>query len=254
MGLQNESTGESKRKQLTSLEDRFLKYGLKGFSSPEMIELLLCRSLPRKDCKKLVRGVVAKYKTLGAFLTAPTQELEKIPGMTPRGILFVKLMREIPSQFLKEKIIDKNVHKSSQEIFDYLYCSMRDLEKEVFRVVYLDSQNRIIDTEDLFEGTLDGIHIYPREIEEGAIKHKAASLIFVHNHPSGDCAPSQSDKQITRDLVFIGKVLQIRVLDHIIIGKNKYFSFADAGLITKYEDDFLNLRLRTRLVLNDSGI
>ncbi len=120
------------------------------------------------------------------------------------------------------------------------------------KVVYLDSQNQIIDTEDLFEGTLDGIHIYPREIEEGAIKHKATCLIFVHNHPSGDCMSSQSDKQITRDLVFIGKVLEIKVLDHIIIGGNKYFSFADDGLIAKYEDDFLNLRLKMRLILADS--
>ena len=127
-----------------------------------------------------------------------------------------------------------------------MYCD------QVLKVIYLNSQNQIIDTEDLFEGTLDGIHIYPREIEEGAIKHKATGLIFVHNHPSGDSTPSQNDKQITRDLVFIGKVLQIKVMDHIIIGENKYFSFSDARLIAKYEDDFLNLRLRKKLVLADS--
>jgi len=166
-------------------------------------------------------------------------------------MLFVKLMCEVPVAFLKEKIINKPVYTSSQEVFDYLYYSMRDLKKEVFKVVYLDSQNQIIDTEDLFVGTLDGIHIYPREIQESVIKHKATGLIFVHNHPSGDCTPSQNDKQITRDLVFIGLVLRIKVLDHIIIGENRYFSFADAGLIAKYEDDFLNLRLRTRLALGD---
>lgn len=159
MGLLNDSTEKSRRRQLPPLEGRFLRYGLKDFSSPEMMELLLCRSLPSKDCKQIVRGVVAKYKTLGEFLTAPTQELEKIPGMTPRGVLVVKLMREIPSQFLKEKLVHKHVHISSQEIFDYLYYTMRGLQKEVFKVVYLDSQNQIIDSEDLFEGTLDGIHI-----------------------------------------------------------------------------------------------
>ncbi|MBA7474496.1 hypothetical protein ES707_09850 [subsurface metagenome] len=239
------------RRNLTPLEEGFLQYGLKGFSGPEMIELLLCSGLPRKDCKKVVGMVVAKYKTLGEFLAAPAQELGKIPGVTPSSILFVKLMQEMPEVFLKEKIIGKPIYKSSQEIFDYLYHSMRDLEKEVLKVVYLDSQNKIIDTEDLFEGTLDGIYIYPREIEAGAIKHKATGLIFVHNHPSGDPEPSRNDKQITRDLVFIGMVLQIKVLDHIIIGENRYFSFADTGLIAKYEDDFLNLRLR-RFVLQSS--
>jgi len=161
-------------------------------------------------------------------------------------------MREMPIVFLQEGVIKKPIHHSSQEIFDYLYYSMRDLEKEVFKVVYLNSQNQIIDTEDLFEGTLDGIHIYPREIEEGAIKHKATGLIFVHNHTSGDCTPSRNDKQITRDLVFIGKVLRIEVLDHIIIGENRYFSFADAGLVAEYEEEFLNLRLGKRLVLGGS--
>ena len=227
------------------LEERFRKYGLKDFRDSEIIELLLCHAdLTHEKFKKLVNVVTKRYKTLREFLTAPIQDLEQIPGMTPRNILGIKLMREVPEAFLKEKIIKKTVLESSQEIFDYLYLSMRDLKKEILKVIYLDGQNKILETEDLFEGTLDGIHIYPREIEEGAIKHKATGLIFVHNHPSGDCTPSQNDKQITRDLVFIGKVLQIKVLDHIIIGENRYFSFADDGLITKYEDEFLNLRLR----------
>jgi len=87
----------------------------------------------------------------------------------------------------------------------------------------------------------------PREIVEAAIKHSAVHLIFVHNHPSGNPEPSQSDKQLTRDLVFIGNVTQIKVLDHIIIGENRYFSFADAELIKKYEDDFSNMRIRIML-------
>ena len=114
----------------------------------------------------------------------------------------------------------------------------------VNKVIYLNSQNQIIDTEDLFKGTIDGTPVHPREIIEAAIKHNAVRLTFVHNHPSGDPTPSKSDKQLTRDLVFIGNVIQIKVLDHIIIGENTYFSFADAGLIKKYEDDFLNIRIK----------
>ena len=121
---------------------------------------------------------------------------------------------------------------------------MRDLQKEVFKAIYLTSRNHIIDTEDLFEGTRDGIPIRPREIVESVIEHSAAGVIFVHNHPSGDPTPSRSDKRFTRDLVFMGSIIEVKMLDHIIIGGNRYFSFADEGLIVKYEDSFLNLRIR----------
>jgi len=176
-------------------------------------------------------------------VAASSEELRQA-GVTPRGILHIRFVREIATEILKEKIIEQPVYKSSKELFDYLYYSMRDLKKEIFKVIYLNNQNQIIDTVDLFEGTLDSIPIRPREIVEGAINHNATALIFAHNHTSGDPKPSRSDKQLTRDLVFIGMILQIKVLDHIIIGGNRYFSFADEGLIQKYEDDFLNLKIR----------
>ena len=121
---------------------------------------------------------------------------------------------------------------------------MRDLKKEVFKVIYLNSQNQIIEITDLFQGTVDSSFISPREVIEGAIKYNAAALIFVHNHPSGDSGPSKSDKEMTRDLVYAGSIMRIRVLDHIIIGDNRYFSFAGEGLIEEYEMDFLNLKVR----------
>jgi len=121
---------------------------------------------------------------------------------------------------------------------------MRDLRKEVFKVIYLNSQNQIIETVDLFDGTVNSSAISPRQVAEDAIKHKATSLSFVHNHPSGNPQPSKSDKEVTRDLVYAGSIMRIRVLDHIIIGNNKYFSFAGEGLIEEYELDFLNLKVK----------
>jgi len=153
-------------------------------------------------------------------------------------------VQEVAREVLKEKIIDKPVYKSSQEIFDYLYHSMRDLKKEVFKAIYLNSQNQVIDTVDLFEGTINSSSISPREVIVTAIKHNAVSLIFAHNHPSGNPEPSRSDKELTRDLVYAGSIMQIRVLDHIIIGNNRYFSFAGEGLIEEYELNFLNLKIR----------
>jgi len=177
-------------------------------------------------------------------LAASPEELQQIDGIGPHSAFGIKLMQEVAREFLKEKIVEKPFYKSAQEIFDYLYHSMRDLKKEVFKVIYLNSQNQIIETVDLFEGTVNSSSISPREVIEGAIKHNAVSLIFVHNHPSGNPEPSASDKELTRELVYAGKIMRIKVLDHIIIGENKYFSFASDGLVEEYEMDFLNLRLR----------
>lgn len=118
---------------------------------------------------------------------------------------------------------------------------------EVFKVLYLNSRNQIIEALDLFEGTIDNAPVSPRQIVESAVRHRTVSMIFAHNHPSGDPTPSRNDKQLTRDLVFLGSVLQIKLLDHIIIGDNSHFSFRNEGLIEKYEDSFLMLRMKEAL-------
>jgi len=237
------STVIGEQRRLTWLQERFLRSGFDGFSDEETIELLLSLVLPQREWKKQSRECVGRFANLRGLLAASAEELQQT-GLTFHSICGIRLLHELPTEILRQKIIEQPVNTSSKEIFDYLYYSMRDLKREVFKVIYLNVRNQIIDTADLFEGTLESIPIRPREIVEGAIHHDAAHLIFVHNHPSGDPAPSKSDKQLTRDLVFVGNILQIRVLDHIIIGSNRYFSFADEKLIEEYEDNFLNLRIK----------
>jgi DNA repair protein RadC len=175
-------------------------------------------------------------------LEAPPEELQEIKGIGPHNFFGIKLVQEVAREFLKEKILKKPICKSSKEVFDYLYHSMRDLKKEIFKVLFLDGKNQPIDIEDLFEGTLNLSSVYPREIIKSAIKHNAVSLIFVHNHPSGSPEPSSSDKEITKELIAASNTMQIKVLDHIIIGDNKYFSFADEGLIEEYNLSLLSLK------------
>jgi DNA repair protein RadC len=247
-GSEMSSQRLGKERTLTPLQQRFIKVGLEGFKDREVIELLLLSpDLPPKECKKLAKQVVEKFKTLRQLVAATSEELYQA-GVTPRGILHIGFVREIAGEVLKQEIIEQPVYKSPEEVFNYLYYSMRDLKNEVFKAIYLNNRHQIIDTADLFEGTLESIPIRPREIVESAIKHDTAAIIFAHNHPSGDPSPSRSDKQFTRDLVFVGNIIQIKVLDHIIIGGNRYFSFADEGLIQKYQDEFLNMRIKT---LND---
>jgi DNA repair protein RadC len=224
------------------LRDKFISSGLAGFHDYEIIELLLSLGTPRKDCKQQAKEAIKKFKTLRGVLEAPPEELQQIEGIGPHSAFGIKLVQEVAREFLKEKIIDKPVYKSAQEIFDYLYHSMRDLKKELFKAVYLNSQNQIIEIEDLFEGTVNASSVSPREVVEKAIKNNAVSVIFVHNHPSGNPRPSESDRELTRDLVYALSIVRIRVLDHVIIGENRYFSFAGEGLIEEYELDFLNLK------------
>jgi DNA repair protein RadC len=237
------TSGIVKGENMTSLQERFIRSGFGSLTDQEAIELLLSLVLPSHESKKKARGCIESFNNLRGFLSASRQELEQV-GITPTCMLYIKLLHELPAEVLRQKIVEQPSYKSSKEVFDYLNYSMRDLKNEVFKAIYLNNRNQIIDIAKLFEGTLDSIPIRPRDIVESAINHRATAIIFVHNHPAGDPAPSKQDKQLTRDLVFVGSILQIKVLDHIIIGNSHYFSFADQGLIEKYEDSFLSLKIR----------
>jgi DNA repair protein RadC len=216
------------------LREKFLRGGLAGFLDYEIIELLLTLGTPRTDCKQLAKDALKKFQSLRGVLEAPDDELKKIDGIGTQNIFGLKFIQEVSRRFLKEKMMSRPYCHSSKEVFDYLYHSLRDVKKEKFKVLFLDAKNHILEEKTVFEGTVDSSAVYPREIVKEALRCDASSLIFVHNHPSGDPEPSASDREITRELVFAASVMQLKVLDHIIIGNNRYFSFADDGLIEEY--------------------
>jgi len=226
------------------LRERFLKSGITGFLDYEVVELLLSLGTPRRDCKQAAKEAVKKFKTLRGVLEASPEDLQQIEGIGAHSAFGIKLIQEVAREFLKAKMLEKPFYRSSQEVFDYLYHAMRGLKKEVFKVLYLTSQNQIIDTVDLSEGTVNSSSVSPREVIEGAIRNNAAALVFAHNHPSGATDPSAADKSLTRELVYAGRIMRIKVLDHIIIGDNRFYSFAGEGLIEEYETAFLNQMLR----------
>ncbi len=225
------------------LREKFNQSGLSAFLDYEIVELLLALGTARRDCKPQAKEAIERFKTLRGVLQASPEELQEIEGISPYNTFVIKLVQEISREFLKEQILNKPYYKSSKEVFAYLDHSMRGLKKETFKVMFLNAQNQIIKVEDLFEGTLNASAVYPREVIEKAIKHSAVALIFAHNHPSGNPEPSDNDKQITRELVFAANIMQMKVLDHIIIGGNSYFSFADEGLIEEYNLSFLSLSI-----------
>jgi DNA repair protein RadC len=217
------------------LRQKFLRAGLDGFLDYEIVELLLTLGTPRRDCKEPAKEALREFKSLGGVLEASPHDLQRIRGIGPHNVFGLKFVQEVSRRFLREKMMSRAYCRSSREVFDYLYHSLRDLKREIFKVLFLDAKNQILEEKTLFEGTVDSSAVYPREIIRDALRYEASALVFVHNHPSGDPEPSLCDKELTRDLVFAARVMQLKVLDHIVIGNNCYFSFADHGLIEEYE-------------------
>ena len=236
---QPDNAGHRKR-----LREKFIRSGLDSFHDYEIVELLLSLGTPRRDTKPAAKEALKKFGSLRGVLEAPPEELNKINGIGPVNAIAIKVVQEVAREYLKAKAIGTTYVNSSKEVYEHLYSSMRDRKKELFKVLYLNSQNQITATEDLFEGTVNSSAVFPREVIESAIKNNAVSLIFVHNHPSGNPEPSQSDKDLTRDLIIAAATVNIKVLDHIIIGNDRHFSFAGEGLIEQYGLDFLNLKIK----------
>lgn len=208
------------------LREKFIKSGLKGFHEYEIIELLLTLGTPRKDCKQQAKEAVKKFKGLHGVLEASLEELQEIKGIGPVNAFGIKLFQTVAERYLREKIVGKElILKSSEAVFNYLYQSMQKEKKEVFKVFHLDSANKILDVEEIFRGTVDQAAIYPREVIKSALKKNATRLVFAHNHLSGNLNPSDQDVQITKELKKACESVQIELLDHIIIGRNDYYSF-----------------------------
>ncbi len=235
MTEQTSHPGEGHRGRL---RDRFLKSGLDGFQDYEVIELLLTLATPRKNCKPAAKAAMERFKTLQGVFEASPRELCEIDGIGQRNLLGIRLIKAVADRYLEQKLVRKDAINSARELFDYLYFNMKDRRRECFKALFLDARNRVIASRTLFEGTLTASAVYPREVVQAALEHSAASVIFAHNHPSGDPRPSQDDVAITRQLIFACRVMGITVHEHLVIGNNTYFSFADQGYIAEMNRDF----------------
>jgi DNA repair protein RadC len=213
------------------LRDKFLKNGLDGFHDYEIIELLLTLGTPRKDCKPMAKKALKKFGSLKAVLEAETTELKEINGVGDNNVFGLKIAQSVARRYLADRIIDKDIVRSADEVMAYLKHSLRDKNREAFLVIYLNGRNQILKMEELFKGTLTTSAVYPREVVKRALDNNAAALVFVHNHPSGNPNPSQDDLSITKKLKEAAKAIDVSIHDHLIIAGNEVYSFADHGLI-----------------------
>jgi DNA repair protein RadC len=219
------------------LRDRFRRSGLSGFHDYEIVELLLTLATPRKDCKPAAKAAMARFGSLPAIFEASPRELCEVAGIGPKNLLGLKLIPAVCERYLEHKLHRQVPLNNSQALFDYLYQSMRDKKREQFKAIFLDARNQVIGVKTLFEGSLTGSSVYPREVLRAALDYHAAALIFAHNHPSGDPQPSPEDTAITRKLIQACQLMDLTVHEHIVIGNGRYFSYADSGLIRQMQDE-----------------
>lgn len=213
------------------LRTRFLETGFDGFLDYEVVELLLTLGTPRRDCKQIAKEAIKKFGGLQKVLDASPEELQQIEGVGPFNIFGLKLFQAVSERYQKEKILKKSSLTSPKAVAKYLREKLGREKKEYFVILSLDSRNNLIKISDVSIGTLNANLVHPREVFKEAIFASAAQVILAHNHPSGDTEPSEDDLEITKELVKAGKILGIKVVDHIIITRNGFLSFKEKGLI-----------------------
>jgi len=210
--------------------EKLLKNGEHTLSNSELLAILLRSGVKGQSAIDLARKILQKFKTFRNLSHTDLAQWKEFKGLGIAKITQIKAAIEIGRRFREDEVKENQPKiESSKDVVDILMPRMRDLKKEVFKIVLLNSQNRIIDIFDTEEGTLNKADPIIREIFQKALQNYAASLICVHNHPSGKVDPSTEDREFTEELFKAGKIMQVAVLDHLIIGDNNYYSFADQG-------------------------
>ena len=232
MTKNNKSTGIKSWPQDDRPREKLLKKGAGALSNSELLAILLRTGVQGNSAIDLARQLIEKFSTFRNMSHTDMHDWEEFKGLGPAKIAQIKAALEIGRRFREDEVLSvKQKIASAKDIVSIIMPQMRDLKTEVFKVVYLNSNNRIIDISDAATGTVNHAIPIVREIIHTALQKFAAAIICVHNHPSANIAPSPEDKKFTQELTAAGKLMDIKVLDHIIIGDDAFYSFADEGII-----------------------
>jgi DNA repair protein RadC len=226
--IEEEFDGTGHRARLRS---RLLHNGGESLLEHELVEYLLTLAIPRRDTKPLAKKLLHDFGGLGGLFSADSESLKRIGGLSEPAAAAIKIAHSTATLLLRAEYAKAPILSSWAALLDYLRADMSHLRIERVRVLYLNSRNMLIRDEVASEGSIDETAIHVREVMRRAIDLGAASLILVHNHPSGDPQPSRADISITRNMVSAARALGMDVHDHIIIGAGKHVSLRAQGLI-----------------------
>jgi DNA repair protein RadC len=213
------------------LRGRFLKAGGGALADYELLELVLFRAISRRDVKPLAKALLARFGSFAEVVAARPERLKEIEGLSGAAIVELKIVAETAKRFAKVKLEKRPSMESFSAVLDYCRTAMAFLDREEFRILFLDKKNGLIADEVQSTGTVDHAPVYPREIMRRALELNATALILVHNHPSGEPSPSAADIHLTNQIVALGKSLNVAVHDHLIIGRGGFASFKGLQLI-----------------------
>ena len=213
------------------LRTRFMDGGAGAMPDYELLELVLFRAIPRQDVKPLAHLLMAEFGDFNRVVSAPPERLRSIKGVGDAVICELKIVEASAQRLARAKVLNKQVISSWDALIDYCHTTMAHRETEQFRVLFLDRKNVLIADEEQGKGTVDHVPVYPREVAKRALELNASALILVHNHPSGDPTPSQSDIDMTSQMELACSALGLTLHDHLIVGKSRELSFKSEGYL-----------------------
>lgn len=211
--------------------EKLLCRGPGALSDAELLAVFLRTGTPGLDAVALSRSLIDRFDGLRGFLTARNNDLLQMPGIGPAKLALLRAALELGRRFLESEMVKSDVISSPAATRRFLAARMRDLRHELFACLFLDARHRVIQFDEMFRGTIDGASVYPREVVSRALEVNAAAVILTHNHPSGVAEPSHADRAITRRLCDALALVDVRVLDHLVVGDGEVVSFAERGLL-----------------------
>lgn len=213
------------------LRQRFMSGGAAALPDYELLELVLFRAIPRRDVKPLARSLLDRFGDFNRVVSAPAERLRDVNGVADAVITELKVLEAAAHRMARARILQRHVLSSWDALLDYCHTTMAHRETEQFRVIFLDRKNMVIADEEQAKGTVDHVPVYPREVAKRALELNASALILIHNHPSGDPTPSQSDITMTDQINAACLTLGLTLHDHLIIGKSTELSFRAEGYL-----------------------
>jgi len=211
--------------------EKLLARGPGALSDAELLALLLRTGLPGKNALQMGQELVDTFGGVAGLLHTSASDLQRIKGLGPAKRAELVAVLELARRALAQQLQDKPLFSTPQAVRDYLQLQLGSRPHEIFAVLFLDSQHRLIALEELFRGTLTQTSVYPREVVVRALAHQAGSVVLAHNHPSGEARPSRADEALTQTLKAALGLVDVRVLDHFVVTSTQAVSMAEMGLL-----------------------
>jgi DNA repair protein RadC len=211
--------------------EKLLTRGAAALSDAELLAIFLRTGVVGKSAVDLARELLTQFGSLTQLFAASKTDFCAVHGMGQAKFVQLQAIKEMSLRGLKEELQRGDALNSPRVVRDYLQLLLGSRQQEIFLVLFLDTQHRVIASEELFQGTLSQTSVYPREVVKRALAHNAAAVILAHNHPSGVAEPSQSDQLLTESLKQALSLVDVRVLDHFVVGMGTTLSFAERGLL-----------------------